>query len=103
MISPKHGRQVGLESHAGQRLLCCRAVVSGDDQVQVLVRPAAVAHQGINTPAAIQPHHQPDLFEVVKDDKHIGGVQHRRTQPPPERNDNRLLTASCGQPVSTRE
>jgi hypothetical protein len=85
-----HGSQIRLEPHAGQRCFGCRAVVTGDDQVQVLVGPAVVAEQRVNTPAAIQPDHQPGLIELVENHEHVAGVQHRRSQPPPERDDNRL-------------
>jgi hypothetical protein len=57
---------------------------------KVLVGPALVAEQRVNTPAAIQPDHQPGLIELVEDHEHVAGVQHRRSQPPPERDDNRL-------------
>jgi hypothetical protein len=77
------------EPRLGQRCSCQIAVVAGDDQVQVLVGPAVAAKQRINAPAALQPHHQPGLVEPVEDPKHIGGVQHWRSQPPLQADDNR--------------
>jgi hypothetical protein len=55
------------EARAGQRLPAGGGVVAGDDQVQVMVRAGMAAKQRINSPAPVQPHHQPDTLELVND------------------------------------
>jgi hypothetical protein len=78
------------EAHRGQNCLCQIAVITSKHQIQVLVGPAVAAKQRVNAPAAVKPHQQPGLLELVEDPKHIGGVQHRRSQPPPQGGHNRL-------------
>jgi hypothetical protein len=85
----QRGRVV-LKAHTGQRCSRPIAVITGDDQVQVLVGPGVAAKQRINPPSAVKPHHQPGTVELVENPEHVGGVQHRRSQPPPERDNNRL-------------
>ena len=50
---PRHSSRVVGEARRCQRLLRGGEVISGDDQIQVLVRAGLAAEQGIDAPAAI--------------------------------------------------
>jgi hypothetical protein len=67
-----HRGRIVPEPRTGQRRLCEVAVVTGDDQVQVLVGSAVAAKQRIDPPAAVQPHRQPGRLQPVEDHQHVG-------------------------------